>query len=443
MSASTSTAATSRQRHPQCSTMRCRCVHLTLRRARARADDPVCVLQKRVAYSDKDKVQHRLLLPREQLDRVVLEQRMTAAEKAQTRDGAGLPVKVFGRFGREYNLILKYVTSIKAYRIMGPEYMWLVKDSGFLTGHFLHLWVFRAHNADGASTSANPGGLSMAIINHAQAEQDETVEMDADPEVLLAAETLLIMGLWKRRREEEGSERREEDKKMRVSEGEGDDSRSDGSGPSVSESTSTSSTIVNEQRRQPRKRIAYSDVNCKQHRLLLPKDQLDKAALEGTMTAAEKMRATDKSGLPIRILDREGREYNLILKFVASIKTYRIMGADYMKLVDGNQFQTGHFLDLWVYRIGERGSGGDDGIAAGELRMATINHKKAEEEEDVEMAADDRGRGASADEPPSTGGGRASMGEEKTAAAAHADVLAAWTLVALSRGSQLEDIGVL
>ncbi|RRT58921.1 hypothetical protein B296_00032255 [Ensete ventricosum] len=305
MSASTSTAATSRQRHPQCSTMRCRCVHLTLRRARARADDPVCVLQKRVAYSDKDKVQHRLLLPREQLDRVVLEQRMTAAEKAQTRDGAGLPVKVFGRFGREYNLILKYVTSIKAYRIMGPEYMWLVKDSGFLTGHFLHLWVFRAHNADGASTSANPGGLSMAIINHAQAEQDETVEMDADPEVVLAAETLLIMGLWKRRREEEGSERREEDKKTRVSEGEGDDSRSDGSGPSVNESTSTSSTIVNEQRRQPRvtprrggqglallpmaardnnpvcvlqKRIAYSDVNCKQHRASMGEEKAAAAA---------------------------------------------------------------------------------------------------------------------------------------------------------------------
>ena len=193
MSSSNSSAATSRQHHQSCITTRCRCVHLTLRRARAPADDPVCVLQKTVAYSDKDKVQHRLLLPKNQLDRLVLEQRMTAAEKTQTRNNAGLPVKVLGRFGREYNLILKFVTSIDAYRVMGREYMWLGKDNGFQIGHFLHLWVFRTQEAEGASTSTNPGGLRMAMINHGKAEQEETVDMDDDPEVLFAAETLLWM----------------------------------------------------------------------------------------------------------------------------------------------------------------------------------------------------------------------------------------------------------
>ncbi|RWW52705.1 hypothetical protein BHE74_00040863 [Ensete ventricosum] len=55
----------------------------TMRRARARVDGRVCVLQKRVTAT-RTRWQHRLLLlPRDQLDRLVLEQRMTAAEKAE------------------------------------------------------------------------------------------------------------------------------------------------------------------------------------------------------------------------------------------------------------------------------------------------------------------------------------------------------------------------
>ncbi|RWW23778.1 hypothetical protein GW17_00011961 [Ensete ventricosum] len=54
----------------------------TMRRARARVDGRVCVLQKRVTAT-RTRWQHRLLLPRDQLDRFVLEQRMTAAEKAE------------------------------------------------------------------------------------------------------------------------------------------------------------------------------------------------------------------------------------------------------------------------------------------------------------------------------------------------------------------------
>ena len=142
----------------------------------------------------------------------------------------------------------------------------------------------------------------------------------------------------------------------------------DGCGPSVSKSTSTSSTVVDEQRRQPRhvtslpmaarvndpvcvmrKRIAQSDIERQQHRLLLPVNQVNKPMLQGMMTAAEKTRTTEKSGLPIKILDGAGREYNLILKFIPSIKTYRIMGPDYTNLVDDNGIQTGHFLDVWVY----------------------------------------------------------------------------------------------
>lgn len=193
----------------------------------------------------------------------------------------------------------------------------------------------------------------------------------------------------------------------------------DGCGSSVSNSTSTSSTVVNEQRRQPRhvaslpmearvndpvcvmrKRITQSDIERQQHRLLLPINQVNKPMLQGAMTAAEKTRTTEKSGLPIKILDGAGREYNLILKFITSIKTYRIMGPDYMKLVDDNGIQTGHFLDLWVYRVGRRGSG--DGIAneAGELRMAIINNAKPEEEEEEE---EDR-ECALADESGNAGG---------------------------------------
>ncbi|RWV83923.1 hypothetical protein GW17_00054408 [Ensete ventricosum] len=98
--------------------------------------------------------------------------------------------------------------------------------------------------------------------------------------------------------------------------------------------------------------------------------------LEGMMTAAEKMRTTEKKGLPIKILDRKGSEYNLTLRFV---NTFPIMGADCMKLVDDNGTQTGHFLDLWVYRVGQRGSGDGIGNEASELRT---HDEKAEEEEE-------------------------------------------------------------
>ncbi|RWW23776.1 hypothetical protein GW17_00011967 [Ensete ventricosum] len=221
------------------------------------------------------------------------------------------------------------------------------------------------------------------------------------------------------------------------------------SGPSVSNnnSTSTSSAVVNEQRRQPRrvaslpmearvndpvcvmrKRITQSDIQRQQHRLLLPIKQLNRPMLQGMMTAAEKMRTTEKSGLPINILDRAGREYSLTLKFLASIKAYRIMGADYMKLVEDNGIRTGHFLHLWVYRVGQRESG--DGIAneTGELRMAVINYAKAEGGEEEE---DDDQECALADEAGNAGG---SVSDGLPPELSDEEMEAAAALVSLSHG---------
>ncbi|KAJ8476575.1 hypothetical protein OPV22_020302 [Ensete ventricosum] len=223
------------------------------------------------------------------------------------------------------------------------------------------------------------------------------------------------------------------------------------SGPSVSNnnSTSTSSAVVNEQRRQPRrvaslpmearvndpvcvmrKRITQSDIQRQQHRLLLPIKQLNRPMLQGMMTAAEKMRTTEKSGLPINILDRAGREYSLTLKFLASIKAYRVMGADYMKLVEDNRIRTGHFLHLWVYRVGQRGSG--DGIAneTGELRMAVINYAKAEGDEEEEDDDDDQ-ECALADEAGNAGG---SVSDGLPPELSDEEMEAAAALVSLSHG---------
>lgn len=131
-----------------------------------------------------------------------------------------------------------------------------------------------------------------------------------------------------------------------------------------------------------RKRITSSDVDRGQHRLLLPKNLLNRTVLEAAMQVEELAQAMDDSGLPVRALDRLGREYELTLRFVSSAKVYRIMGRDYLRVVNENQFRPGQLIDVLVFRSG-----------AG-LGVALLEH-----EEDEEVAEDDAGGGEAATAP--------------------------------------------
>lgn len=131
-----------------------------------------------------------------------------------------------------------------------------------------------------------------------------------------------------------------------------------------------------------RKRITSSDVDRGQHRLLLPKNLLNRTVLEAAMQAEELAQAMADAGLPVRALDRLGREYELTLRFVSSAKVYRIMGRDYLRVVNENQFRAGQLIDVLVFRSG-----------AG-LGVALVEH-----EEDEEVVEDDVGGGEAATSP--------------------------------------------
>ncbi|WOL01291.1 hypothetical protein Cni_G10007 [Canna indica] len=150
-----------------------------------------------------------------------------------------------------------------------------------------------------------------------------------------------------------------------------------------------------------RKAITRSDIDRGQHRLQLPKDRLNFPLLESVMTAGEKKQMSEKKGLAVKVLDRMGREYDLVLRFVASIRTYRIMGQDYTKLVEENSFRVGQFLDLWLFRVGASGEGESMASstgpeAVGELRLVALVDEDGEEADDQVQVLDDGGASAAA-----------------------------------------------
>ncbi|KAG6476800.1 hypothetical protein ZIOFF_066048 [Zingiber officinale] len=133
-----------------------------------------------------------------------------------------------------------------------------------------------------------------------------------------------------------------------------------------------------------RKRITDSDIDPGQHRLLLPKNLLNRTVLEAAMQVEELAQAMAGTGLPVRALDRLGREYDLTLRFVSSAKGYRIIGRDYSRLVRENPFRAEQWIDVLVFRS-----------AAG-LGVALVEHKK-----DEEVVEDDVGGGEAAATAPS------------------------------------------
>ncbi|WOL05387.1 hypothetical protein Cni_G14115 [Canna indica] len=62
-----------------------------------------------------------------------------------------------------------------------------------------------------------------------------------------------------------------------------------------------------------------------------------------------------------------GREYYLVLRFIVSIRTYRVIGRDYTKLVEENGFKVGQSLDLWLFRVQRSTSD-----VIGELQIALV-----------------------------------------------------------------------
>lgn len=97
------------------------------------------------------------------------------------------------------------------------------------------------------------------------------------------------------------------------------------------------------------KTLFVSDVNGHQHRLQLPRLEVEGSPLLEVMSPAETEDMYGK-GAKIVVLDGLQNEYSMLFRDVGDNNGFRILGADWMNYVRRNKLMTGDSLDLWAFR---------------------------------------------------------------------------------------------
>lgn len=100
------------------------------------------------------------------------------------------------------------------------------------------------------------------------------------------------------------------------------------------------------------KTVTKTDASKDQHRLEISTDDVEKSL--GLMELG--VRANTRS-VDVKVIDRMGREYVLVFKFIESNHRYRFMGSDWGRLIRDNGVEEGQVLSIWGLPERSRGGG--------------------------------------------------------------------------------------
>ncbi|KAE8784308.1 hypothetical protein D1007_42127 [Hordeum vulgare] len=104
------------------------------------------------------------------------------------------------------------------------------------------------------------------------------------------------------------------------------------------------------------KTLEQSDVQAGQNRLLLTKEAVRGGPIPKFFPELEELRddgLNAENRVSVKVLDDEGREKNVNLRFLNSNKAYRVMGPDWRILVAESRMCKGDRLDLYACRRGD------------------------------------------------------------------------------------------
>ncbi|KAI4969613.1 uncharacterized protein LOC123406998 [Hordeum vulgare subsp. vulgare] len=102
--------------------------------------------------------------------------------------------------------------------------------------------------------------------------------------------------------------------------------------------------------------LEQSDVQAGQNRLLLTKEAVHAGPIPKLFPELDELRddgMNAENKVSVKVLDAEGREKNVSLRFLNSNKAYRIMGPDWRRLVEESRMRKGDRLDIYTCRRGD------------------------------------------------------------------------------------------
>lgn len=92
------------------------------------------------------------------------------------------------------------------------------------------------------------------------------------------------------------------------------------------------------------KRATKSDASPNQHRLQLTRSDIDKAS-QPLKDLAE---AAQVNAVPVKVVDREGNEYDMVFKYLDSSNTYRFMGRGYTSFLSNSSLTENQIVEIWA-----------------------------------------------------------------------------------------------
>ncbi|KAJ0979241.1 hypothetical protein J5N97_014715 [Dioscorea zingiberensis] len=96
--------------------------------------------------SDVEAQQNRLLLPRKEINNILLLY-LTDSEEEELAKEIAMDVKVIDRHGTKYNMSMKFYNVINAHRIISPDWKKFVRNNELQGGRdAVFLWAFRVQN---------------------------------------------------------------------------------------------------------------------------------------------------------------------------------------------------------------------------------------------------------------------------------------------------------
>ncbi|XBI01276.1 hypothetical protein VPH35_130094 [Triticum aestivum] len=104
------------------------------------------------------------------------------------------------------------------------------------------------------------------------------------------------------------------------------------------------------------KTLEQSDVQPGQNRLLLTKETVRGGSIPKFFPELEELRddgLNAQNTVTVKVFDAEGREKDVNLRYLNSNRAYRVMGAQWRRLVEESRMCRGERLDLYACRRGD------------------------------------------------------------------------------------------